>query len=66
MATNHADRVLVLDRGVLVADAPPAEALGEPVISWVWGVEAKWLGDRSDMALTLKDLRLDKAGTPSI
>ena len=29
LAMNHADRVLVLDRGALAADGPPAEALSE-------------------------------------
>ena len=38
MAMNHADRVLVLDQGRLVADAAPAKALSEAVITQVWGV----------------------------
>ncbi len=52
-AMNHADRVLVLNGGELVADGPPAEALGEPVIARVWGVEARWLGEQGSMALAL-------------
>jgi iron complex transport system ATP-binding protein len=52
-AMNHADRVLVLNGGELAADGPPAEALGEPVIARVWGVEARWLGEQGSMALAL-------------
>jgi iron complex transport system ATP-binding protein len=52
-AMNHADRVLVIDRGALVADGPPATALAEATIARVWGVTARWLGDRSEMALSL-------------
>jgi iron complex transport system ATP-binding protein len=44
-AMNHADRVLVLDHGMLVADGTAAEALSEDVIASVWGVNARWLGD---------------------
>lgn len=52
-AMNHADRVLVLDRGRLVADGPPAEALDEEIIARVWGVPARWLGDPGHRALAL-------------
>lgn len=52
-AMNHADRVLVLDRGTLAADGPPAEALAEEVIARVWGVRARWLGEPSSKALAL-------------
>jgi iron complex transport system ATP-binding protein len=53
MAMNHADRVLVLDRGALVADGPPAEALAEEVLARVWHVEAQWLGQPGARALAL-------------
>jgi iron complex transport system ATP-binding protein len=52
-AMNHADRVLVLANGKLVADGPPAEALGEDTISSVWGVRAIWLGDTGEQALAV-------------
>lgn len=52
-AMNHADRVLVLDRGSLVADGPPAQALAAPVIEQVWGVKARWLGEPGSRALSL-------------
>jgi iron complex transport system ATP-binding protein len=52
-AMNHADRVLVLDRGRLIADGPPGQALSEAVISSVWGVQARWLGDVGARALAV-------------
>jgi iron complex transport system ATP-binding protein len=54
-AMNHADRVLVIDHGALAADGPPAEALTEAIIARVWGVSARWLGDKSTRALSLTD-----------
>jgi iron complex transport system ATP-binding protein len=53
LATNHADRVLVLDRGKLVADGPPGEALAEALIARVWGVPARWLGEAGARALVV-------------
>jgi iron complex transport system ATP-binding protein len=53
VAMNHADRVLVLDRGTLVADGPPAEALDPGLIAQVWGVEAQWLGPAGARALQI-------------
>jgi iron complex transport system ATP-binding protein len=38
LAARFADRVLVMDRGRLVADAPPAEALGAERVADVFGV----------------------------
>jgi iron complex transport system ATP-binding protein len=38
LAARFADRVLVMDRGRLVADAPPAEALGPERVAEVFGV----------------------------
>lgn len=52
-AMNHADRVLVLDRGELVADDGLEQALSEDVISRVWGVKARWLGDAGKRALSV-------------
>ena len=52
-AMNHADRVLVLDRGRLVTDGPPEQALAEDVIADVWGVTARWLGESGEMALSV-------------
>lgn len=53
IAMNHADRVLVLDRGELAADAPPAEALSPQVIERVWQVRARWLGEEGSRALAI-------------
>jgi iron complex transport system ATP-binding protein len=53
-AMNHADRVLVLAGGKLVADGPPREALAVAVIARVWGVRARWLGEAGAMALALE------------
>ncbi|MDB5724431.1 MAG: iron complex transport system ATP-binding protein [Novosphingobium sp.] len=52
-AMNHADRVLVLNRGELVADGPPHEALTEAMIAGVWGVAARWLGEPGQAALSV-------------
>ena len=53
-AANVADRVLVLDHGRLIADAPPREALGEATIERVWGVKARWLGEPGQRALAVE------------
>lgn len=53
LAMNHADRVLVLDQGGLMADGPPEEALAAEVIARVWGVVARWLGEPGARALVV-------------
>lgn len=40
LAARFADRVLVMDRGALVADGPPAEALSAERLAAVFGIEA--------------------------
>ena len=52
-AMNHADRVLVLSSGRLVADGPPAQALAETVIEEVWRVRARWRGEQGAHALAI-------------
>ncbi len=51
VAMNHADRVLVLKDGRLIADGPPETALVADVIAQGWGVAARWLGDAGERAL---------------
>ena len=53
-AMNHADRVIVLDRGRVAADGPPDVALREEVIAQVWGVASRWLGEPGARALSLR------------
>ena len=50
-AMNHADRVLVLREGRLVADAVPALALSPENISNIWDVKARWIGEEGAKAL---------------
>ncbi len=50
-AMNHADRVVVLERGKVAADGPPELALSETVIAQVWNVPARWLGEVGRRAL---------------
>lgn len=54
LAMNHADRVLVMKDGRLLADAPPEEALSEAKIAAGWGVEMRWLGDMGARALAAR------------
>lgn len=54
LAMNHADRVIVLDKGYVVADAPPQYALSEEIIAQVWGVNVRWLGDEGARALVAR------------
>lgn len=55
LAMNHADRVLVLKDGALIADGPPEEALAPEVIAQTWGVAARWLGDPGARALIARE-----------
>ena len=51
LAMNHADRVLVLERGAVAADGAADTALSEATIARVWGVGARWLGEPGARAL---------------
>lgn len=53
IAMNHADRVLVLKDGHLIADGPPRMALAPDVIALGWGVRARWLGEAGAQALVV-------------
>lgn len=52
-AMNHADQVVVLDRGRVAAAGLPATALAPDVIASVWGVRAQWFGPPGARALSL-------------
>lgn len=51
LAMNHADHVLVLCEGRLVAEGPPAHALAEEKVARVWGISATWLGEPGQRGL---------------
>lgn len=53
MAKNHADRVVVLDKGVVAADGPPEQALASGIIERVWGCSVRWLGEPGARALSV-------------
>ena len=50
-AMNHADRVLVLFEGHLLADGPPEAVLDAATIRRTWGIDARWLGEPGGRAL---------------
>ena len=52
-AMNHADRVLVLFEGHLLADGPPEAVLDLATIRRAWRIEARWLGEPGQRALIL-------------
>lgn len=51
LAMNHADHVLVLKEGRLIAAGAPTEALAPPVIAQGWQVQARWIGEPGAQAL---------------
>ncbi len=52
-AMNHADRVVVLDRGRIVAAGAPGYALASDIIDDVWNVKARWLREAKHHLLLL-------------
>lgn len=52
-AMNHADYVVVLDKGCVVAEGAPEEALTRETVSRVWKCRAQWLGDPGERALSV-------------
>ena len=53
-AMNHADRVIVLCEGQLVADGAPEAVLNPATIRRAWGIETRWLGEPKARALAVK------------
>lgn len=54
LAKNHADRVLVLKDGALIADGAAQHALAPDIIARGWDVEAEWVGRPGAEALIAK------------
>lgn len=52
-AMNHADHVVVLDRGRVVSEGLPEIALAQEVVSEVWKCPVRWLGDPGERALSM-------------
>ena len=52
MARNHADHVLLLNRGRIAHDGPPGAALSEEAIGGVFGVSCEWIGEPGRQALS--------------
>ena len=50
-AMNHADRVIVLNEGRLVADGQPEAALDISTLQSVWKIDARWIGADGKRAL---------------
>jgi iron complex transport system ATP-binding protein len=53
LAMNHADHVIVLERGTVAASGAPHVALSPEVLHQVWGVNARWFGDGRARALAI-------------
>jgi len=51
IAMNHADRLLVLKDGHLIAQGSPQVALAPDVIAQGWQVNARWIGEAGAQAL---------------
>ena len=52
-AMNGADRAIVLERGLIVADGVPSSALCAEQLAQTWGVTARWIGEPRQQALSL-------------
>ena len=52
-AMNGADRAIVLERGRIVADGVPTDALSAEQLAQTWGVTAEWIGEPGQRALAL-------------
>ncbi|MXO85572.1 ATP-binding cassette domain-containing protein [Altererythrobacter aurantiacus] len=56
LARNHADRVLVLEKGRMAAMGEPEGTLSSALIEKVWGVKARWIGEPGQSALLVDPL----------
>lgn len=57
LAAQYADRVIVLEAGRLVADAPPIRALSPQVLLRVFGLDAQWVESASGPLLAARRRR---------
>ncbi|MHA6333238.1 ABC transporter ATP-binding protein [Qipengyuania sp. CAU 1752] len=53
LAANHADRVVVLDKGRVVVSGSPKDALASAVLREIWQVEARWVGPQGTQSLQI-------------
>ncbi|MCT2559099.1 ABC transporter ATP-binding protein [Tsuneonella sp. YG55] len=63
LAMNHADRVIVLESGRKMTDGIPDDALSDAIVTRVWGIGARWLGEPGARAL-VADQALPVAAGP--
>jgi len=53
LAMNATDRVIVLERGAIVADGPPGEVLTAARLRETWGIEAEWVRGAAGLGLVV-------------
>ncbi len=51
LAMNHADRVVVMNKGRMITRGAPRNALASEVIEQAWGVKTRWIGVPGQRAL---------------
>ncbi len=54
LAARHADRIVVLEAGRVMADAPPIEALSPHVLKTVFGIAGEWLQSAGGPVLSMQ------------
>lgn len=54
LAMNHADRVVVLDKGSFAGQGAAEKMLSHAVISEVWKLDIDWLGESGSKALSIR------------
>lgn len=62
LAMNHADRVIALREGRMIADGAPDVALDPGTILRGWDVETRWIGEPGARALVAADAAADITG----
>jgi iron complex transport system ATP-binding protein len=54
LAARHADRIVVLNAGRVIADAPPVQALSPHVLRTVFGIAGEWLPAADGPVLSMR------------